>query len=118
MRRVIMDLSFPGGAGVNVGVPKGEYLGEPTDFRLPTEDDLSDLINHFGPGCLLYKRDLSRAFRQLVCDPGDLDKFGYVCNGMIYIDRVLAMGLRSACYSCQMLTDAIMYIFRKRVHRG
>ncbi len=38
---------------------------------------------------------------------------------MIYIDRVLAMGLMSACYSCQMLTDPIMYIFKKkRVLRG
>ncbi len=49
-----------------------------SEVKLPTVDDLSDLINHFGTGCLLYKRDLSRPFHQLVCDRGDLDKFGYV----------------------------------------
>ncbi len=28
------------------------------------------------------------------------------------------MGLRSACYSCQMLTDDIMYTFRKIGYSG
>ncbi len=37
---------------------------------------------------------------------------------MIYIDRALAMGTRSACYSCQMLTDVIMYIFRRKRYSG
>ncbi len=56
-----MDLSFTVGAGVNAEVPKGEYLGEPTDFRLPTVDDLSDLINQFGRGCLLYQKGLVKS---------------------------------------------------------
>ena len=40
-------------------------------LRLPTCLDLADLVLKHGQGTLLYKVDLSRAYRQLPADPHD-----------------------------------------------
>ena len=110
-RRIIMNLSCPLGQSVNDGIVKGEFLGEPYKLKLSGVDDMIELINQKGPGCLLFKRDLSRAFCQFAVDPGDIDiELGFTWGGNIYIDRMLAMGLRSAEIACQKATDIIRYI--------
>ena len=77
-RRIILDLSFPPGRGVNDGIERNMFLGEPYKLRLSGTDDMVDLIHRKGSGCLLFKRDLSRAFRQFAVDPADLDKLGFL----------------------------------------
>ena len=109
-RRVILDLSFPPGQGINDGISKEEFLGIPYKLSLPGVDDLCEIICKLGPGCLLWKRDLSRAYRQFPVDPGDINKLGYMWRGLIYVDRVLAMGLRTAAICCQRTTDLIRFI--------
>ena len=109
-RRIILDLSFPPGQGINDGISKEEFLGLPYKLSLPGVDELCTIICGLGPGCLLWKRDLSRAYRQFPVDPGDVNKLGYMWKGQIYIDRVLAMGLRTAAICCQRSTDLISYI--------
>ena len=54
------------------------------------------LIKRKGRNCKIFKRDLRRAYRQLVIDPDDIHLMGYKGKGHIYFDRVLTMGLRSA----------------------
>ena len=63
-RRVVMDLSSPPHASVNIGIPDSSYLNEPYKFRLPRIDRLCEFFLQLGPGCLLYKLDLQRAYRQ------------------------------------------------------
>ena len=75
---------------------------------------MTQLIHRKGQGCLLFKRDLSRAFRQFPVDPADLDKLGFEWRGDIYIERVLAMGLRTAGIACQKATNIIVYISEKK----
>ena len=53
-----------------------------------------------GRGCLLYKRDLRKAYRQFPVDPHDYHLLGYTWGGQYYFDTVLTMGLRSAAMSC------------------
>ena len=90
---------------MNDGIVKGEFLGEPYKLKLPGVDAMIELINQKGPGCFLIKRDLSTAFHQFAVDSGDIDKLGFTWGWRwrgggggdnIYVDRVLAMGLRSA----------------------
>ena len=76
-RRFILDLSWPAGSSVNDGISKDFFLGEPVSLTYPTVDDIADQIVQLGPGCLLFKRDLKRAYRQLPVDPFDYPLLGY-----------------------------------------
>ncbi len=115
-RRVILDLSCPRGNSVNDAVPSDSYLGEPFILKFPSVDSLVLDIKAVGSSCLLYKRDLSRAYRQIPVDPGDWKFVGYSWKSHIFIDKVLPMGLRSACQACQRVTNLISHIFKKRGH--
>ena len=77
-RRVILDLSYPKGASVNDYISKGFYLGEKIDLVYPTGDDFIELIKQKGQGCLWYKTDLRRAYRQLGYCPSSYNKVSFV----------------------------------------
>ena len=49
---------------------KDKYLGSSLFFNYPSVDDIVKKVLELGPGSLLYKVDISRAFRQLKVDPG------------------------------------------------
>ena len=112
-RRIILDLSFPPGRGVNDGIERNMFFGEPYKLRLSGTDDMFNLIHRKGSGCLLLKRDLNQAFRQFAVDPADLDKLGFEWRGKLYLDRVLAMGLRTAEIACQRATNILVYICKQ-----
>ena len=65
-RHVILDLSFSEGSSINEGISKDFYLGSKTDLTFQRVDDLVDLIKLKGRHCHLYKRDLKRAYRQIL----------------------------------------------------
>ena len=113
-RRVIVDFSFPPGQAINDGIPKSTYLEFDVHFCLPSVQTMVSRINFLGPGCLVYKRDLKGAFRQFASDPGDYGFTGVCWGGCIYIDTRLAMGLRSAAYCCQSVTELIAKIAGKK----
>ena len=70
-RRVILDLSFPSGESVNDGMTKDHYLGFEAKLTFPKVDELALRIHQLGEGCLMFKVDLSRYFRQLPLDPAN-----------------------------------------------
>ena len=72
-----MDLSYPQSKSVNDGIPKGQYLGEEFILVYPSVDELMKLIKIAGPGCMLYKRDLKHAYRQIPIDTRDLHFPGF-----------------------------------------
>ena len=49
-RRVILDLSWPKDASVNLGVDKNSYLASDFQLTFPTVDDIIDAINDRGRG--------------------------------------------------------------------
>lgn len=112
-RRVILDLSFPQGESVNDYVMKDQYLGNPVHLTYPKVDDLVEIIKNKGEKCLLYKKDLKRAYRQIPLDPGDLHLVGFEWSNMKFCDRVLPMGLRSSSFICQRVSSAVRYLFDK-----
>ncbi|XP_070571747.1 uncharacterized protein [Ptychodera flava] len=64
--------------------------------------------------CLLFKRDLSRAYRQIPVDPNDYRYLGYTWRGLLFLDLALPFGLRTAALACQRTTNAINYIYNQR----
>ena len=75
-RRVIIVFSWPIGHSANSGVGSDCYLG--TDFipTYPSVDKITDEVLKLGKGCKIFKVDISRAFRHVSTDPGDLDLLG------------------------------------------
>ena len=75
-RRVIIDLSFPHGHSVNDGIASNEYLGTNFILPLPNIDTITSKVRKLGKGSLLFKIDISRAFRHVKIDPRDYPLLG------------------------------------------
>ena len=110
-RRPVFDASY-GDFSINNNTPEKEYLGEMYSFTFPTVLDLAKLIVKLGPGCLLWKRDLSRWFLQLPVDPGDYDKLGVIWRGSWYVFLSFVWGCRHAGYNAQRVSSAILFILQ------
>ena len=82
-RRVVMDLSFPQGSSVNDGIPSNTYLGDQFKLRLPGIDRLVEFILAKGRNCLVFKKDLRRAYRQFPVDPNH----NYTCRRVKWGDH-------------------------------
>ena len=50
-------------------------------------------LKELGPEALVYKIDISRAFRHIRIDPGDLDFLGFK-HGSYFVDVTLPFGFR------------------------
>ena len=109
-RRTIVDLSWPHGCSINDGVHKNRYLDSYYYLSYPTIDNIVDRLKKLGPGALLYKVDIIRAFRHL--DPGDLDLLGLKPESY-YLDGSLCFGFRHGSFFFQKCFDAIRYIMKK-----
>ena len=88
-------------------------MGFQAKLKFPRVDDFTLRIFSLGKGCVMFKIDLSRYFRQLPLDPGDYSLIGYMIEGRFYFDKVLPMGMRSAPYIAQRVTNAITYIHQQ-----
>ena len=111
-RRIILDLSYPEFYSVNDGIDKNFYCGQPINLKYPTVDDMIKRIVEIPGKVLLWKRDLARAFRLVPLCPRDYSLISMRWNNLFYIDKFMPMGLVSAAYSCQKITNAITYIHR------
>ena len=54
-RRVIVDLSWPGGQSLNDGVKKDRYLNTYFDLKYPSVDNIVDKLKQLGDSALLFK---------------------------------------------------------------
>ena len=114
-RRVIIDLSWPKNNSVNAGVDKNSYLGSEFSLTFPTIDDITKELVKIGPGCHIYKVDISRAFRHLKIDPLDYDLLG-LCWDATYVDTCLPFGSRHGSQNFQRISDAVRYALRCQGH--
>ena len=106
--------SWPCGSSVNDGIPSGSFLGEFLELSYPTIDAIVSAIISLGRGCMLFKRDLRKVYRQFPVDPHDYHLLGYTWNSPFYFDTVLTVGLRSTAMACQRSTSAITWILNRR----
>ena len=108
-KRVIIDLSFPEGRSVNDGISKVET---PT-YKLPTPLDLADHILEAGRGALLWKSDLSRAYRQLRVDPLDYPLLCIKHDGAYYVDICPSFGCRASGQAQQRVSNAVFHLMSR-----
>ena len=116
-RRTIIDLSWPKGHAVNTGVHKSKYLGTYFKLQYPSVDNITEALNNLGPGAMLYKVDISRAFRHIRIDPKDIDLLG-ISHNNLYLDQSLPFGFRHGSVFFQRCSDAIRHIMRQHGFPG
>ena len=75
-RRTIIDLSWPKGLSVNDGVSNSVYLDTHFELKYSTIDLMVSRLNALGPTAKIFKIDISRAFRHVRIDPGNIDLLG------------------------------------------
>ena len=107
---MIVDLSFPEGLSGNAGVDPDTYLDTPFLLTLPTLDTITQKVKQNGRGSLLYKIDLSRAFRHVKLDPKDYNLLGLQFSNQIYYDLCLPFGFNHGSAIFQRISDTITYI--------
>ena len=114
-RRVIIDLSWPSGESVNAGVTPDKYLGVDFILSYPSVDNIVSEVLKLGKGCQIFKVDISRAFRHVPIDPGDLDLLG-LHWGDYFLDFSLPFGFKHGSSIFQRLSDAIRFIMAQEKH--
>ena len=112
-RRLILDLSYPDGGSINDGIDKDWCFGFYDKLELPSIDALANRVAELGSGCLLFKVDLIRAFRQMKICPGEVHFLCYCFNNGYYYDCTLSMGSKSSSKACQYVTTAVVFIFTR-----
>ena len=85
MRWVVMDLSFPPGCSINDSISQDTYPGEYYKLRLPGIDRLVEFILEKGRHCLVFKKNLSLAYRQFPIDLKDYHLLGFHYQGKFYL---------------------------------
>lgn len=113
-RRVIIDLSFPEGRGVNAGIPKNSYEGTDATYSLPTISDLAALVAVAGRGAWLWKVDLERAYRQLRIDPLAYPLLGVCHRGAYYVDICPSFGCRVSGAAQQRVSQALCALIHEQ----
>ena len=116
-RRTIADFSWSKHCSVNAGVSKHMYLDTYFKLQYPSVDHITDALIHLGPGAMLYKFDISRAFRHLRIDPGDIDLLG-LKHKDFFLDVTLPFGFHHGSTFFTRCSDAIRHIMRQHGFPG
>lgn len=112
-RRIILDLSFPPQQSVNDGINIQSHFGKNITYTLPCIADLISRLKDQGEGALIWKADLTRAYRQMRADPIDTPLLGMEVNGSYFLDLCPPFGCRSSAALCQRLANALTYMMGK-----
>ena len=86
-----MNLSHPQGQSLNDHVEKKAFDNRLFTLRFSTIDDIVAAINAI-EDLVIFKIDISRAFRNLRVDPRDALKFGLKWGNDYYLDLGIAFG--------------------------
>ena len=111
-QRTIIHLSWPKGFAVNTAIHKFRYLNTYLTLQYPSIDHIVEKVKNLGPGSLLYKVDISRAFRHLRIDPGDIDLLG-IYHKNLFLDGSLPFGFRLGSEFFERCSDAIRFIMKQ-----
>ena len=117
-RRTIMDLSFPKGCSINDGVLNDTYLGTNFQMHYPSIDSIIRTLNELGPSAEIFKVDISRAFRHIRIDPGDIDLLGLQHRGKLYLELSLPFGYHLGAFFFSKISDAVRFIMNKNGHNA
>ena len=96
--RLIEDLSFSRGNSVKGSSPRSAACRR---------------VVAYGRGAILAKFDVMGAFRTIPVHPEERWLLGMRWNGIIYVDKVLLFGLRSAPKLYNAVADAMLWVLMK-----
>ncbi len=105
--RLILDLSSPHGKSVNDGIEK-----ELCTMSYVSIDRVTDCVVSFPPG------DIQQAYRNIPVHPQDRQLLGMQWEGIIFVDKVLPFGLRSAPLLFSAVADALQWAMEKNGARS
>ena len=113
--RIILNLSYPRDSGsVNESIDTDHYGDESSMMlRYPSVDDLAKIVRKKGRKAWIFKRDLSKAYKQLFNSPNSINLLGFTFKGKMYFEVTLSMGSHSAAFCCQRTTNAITHVYQK-----
>ena len=118
LRRTIIDLSWPKGQAVNDGVNKSIYFGSQFEMHYRTVNKIVKQLNAIGPVANIFKVDISRAFRHIRIDPGDIDLLGLQHQGKYFLDLSLPLGYKLGSFFFMKISDAVCYIMKNNGHNS
>ena len=113
-RRIIIDLSWPLEASVNHFTKANMYLSTVYKLQYPTVDNITETLLRLGPEAVIYKIDLSRAFRQLRIDPYDYNLLALKWGSHYFADTFCPFGHRSGSMMYSRLSNFFRYIMFKQ----
>lgn len=109
-KRIIMDFSFPLFNSINDQIPSNSYLGCPAKLEYPTVDTVAQEVARIGSNARIWKKDLSRYYKQMYLCLTDVPLQGFRWKGKWYFDLTLIMGCQSAPYIAMRCSTALKYI--------
>ena len=83
-------------------------------LQYPTVDNITETLLRLGSEVVIYKIDLSRAFRQLRIDPYDYNLLALKWGSDYFADTFCPFGHRSGSMMCSRLSDFFRYIMFKQ----
>ena len=101
---LIVDLSSPKGYSVNEGISP-----ELASVHYASVDNLVSLVLQAGRGSSLVKADVKEAYCNIPVHPEDQCLLGVRWEGVVYVDKVLPFGLRSAPLILSAVADAAQW---------
>ena len=103
--RLIINLSAPDDHSVNAAISS-----DLSSVSYASIDDAVKFVRQLGAGCLLAKLDLMEAYRAVPVHPVDQPLLAMKWGDVVYIDRALPFGLRSAPKIFSALTDGMLWV--------
>ena len=92
-------------------------MGAYFDLKYPFVDHVVKKLKLLGPGALLYKVDISHAFRDLRIDTEDIDLLG-IKHHHLFLDGSLPFGCRLGSRFFEKCSDATRFMVTQADHNG
>lgn len=112
-RRIIVDLSYPPDANVNMFINKNSLFGVLHSHNLPIVNDLIEAARVRSFDCVVGIIDIQRAYRNIPTCPMDFPLLGIKYAGDIYIDTAMPFGARVSSLNMQKITQYIVRALAK-----
>ena len=80
-------------------------------LQYPSVDGITQELRNLGPGALLYKIDISRAFRHIRIDLGDIDLLG-IRHKMVFFDGSLPFRFCHGSRIFEHCSEGFRYIMK------
>ena len=108
--RLIHDLSYPKGKGVNAFIDRSDSA-----VSYESLDTFIKLVMSAGRNALMAKTDIEEAFRIIPVSPENYPLLGLQWKNKFYFDKCLTMGAASSCKIFESFSVALQWIMRKKL---